>query len=265
MEIGASSACLYPMETEKAFLHIAKLGFRHCEIFFNTSSELKPSFINELKAIRDAYEMNIVSLHPYMSFAEGYNFFSTYERRFQDGLEEYKRYFEAAATLEAEYIVLHGSKGLSGITPEQYAERFAKLNETAKASGCIVAHENVVNFVGESPSFMQNIKSCLGKDFRMVLDVKQSRRAKIDPMQFIEEMSESIVHVHLSDYNKDCDCIPPSEKGLFDFESLFTALHKKCYNGKYIVELYSNNFSNEKEILESAEYLEDILCKVKQG
>ena len=48
MSIGASSACFYPMETEKAFLRIAELGFKHSEIFFNSSCELKSSFVKEL-------------------------------------------------------------------------------------------------------------------------------------------------------------------------------------------------------------------------
>ena len=42
MEIGASSACFYPLETERSFLHIAELGFNHCEIFFNAHFDLSP-------------------------------------------------------------------------------------------------------------------------------------------------------------------------------------------------------------------------------
>mgnify|MGYP003298487249 CR=1 FL=1 len=99
MKIGASSACLYPMETEKAFLHIAQLGFTDSEIFINSRCELERPFLKELQAVQNAYKINIISLHPHSSFAEGYNFFSNYERRFNDGVEDYKRYFEAAAIL----------------------------------------------------------------------------------------------------------------------------------------------------------------------
>lgn len=265
MEIGASSACFYPMETEKAFLHIAELGFTHSEIFFNSRSELERSFVRELKAIRDAYGINVTSLHPYRSFAEGYNFFSSYERRFLDGVDNYKRYFDAAATLGAKYIVLHGSRGFIDITTEQYADRFRRLNEVARTFGCTVAHENVVSFIGEKPEFMKSMKDFLGDDFKMVLDVKQARRAAVDPLDFVETMGKSIVHVHLSDFSAEQDCAPPSEKGLFDFASLFTALHKVGYNGKYMIELYSDNFSKENEILKSAKYLEGILNKVRQG
>ena len=63
MEIGASSSCFYPLETEKAFLQIAKLGFKNSEIFFNSPSELEKPFLKELKNIKDDYGINVVSLH----------------------------------------------------------------------------------------------------------------------------------------------------------------------------------------------------------
>ncbi len=264
MEIGASSACFYPLETEKAFLHIAELGFRHSEIFFNSHSELSPSFVRELREIKDAYYMDVVSLHPYCSFAEGYNFFSSYERRFKDGVEDYKRYFDAAATLGAKYIVMHGSKKRIDISFEEYAERFGKLNEIAASFGCTVAHENVVHYVGATTEFMSFMKNQLGDNFKMVLDIKQARRAGVDPLEFIEIMKNNIVHVHLSDCDSEHDCIPPGEKGDFDFRKLFYELHKVGYDGRYIIELYSDNFLDRKQITNSAKYLEDILIKVRE-
>ena len=265
MKIGASSACFYPMETEKAFLQIAKLGFGHSEIFLNSPSELEAPFLKELKAISEAYSVEVTSLHPYTSFAEGYILFSGYERRFHDGIELYKRYFEAASTLGAKYIVLHGAKLLKEISAEQYAERFAILNEEAKSFGCSVAHENVVSFVGQTPEFMKLLKKHVGDDFKMVLDIKQARRTGVDPIEFIEAVGSSIAHVHLSDYNNECDCLPPSQKGMYDFSALFTALDSIGYNGKCMIELYSDNFGSEAEITQSAKYLEDILNKIKHN
>lgn len=266
MEIGASSACFYPLETEKAFLHIAELGFKYTEIFFNCRSELKPSFVKELKTIKDAYGMNVVSLHPYRSFSEGYDFFSSYERRYRDGIDGYKRYFQAAATLGAKYIVMHGAGNRTDITLEEYAERFGKLNEIAHSFGCTVAHENVVNYAGAYPEFMFFMKKLLGDEFKMVLDIKQARRADVDPYDFIKIMGSNIVHVHLSDCDSEGhDCLPPDESGAFGFKKLFTELHKVGFNGRYMIELYSNNFQNSKEIIDSAKYLENILSEVRQG
>lgn len=265
MEIGASSACFYPLETEKSFLHIAELGFKYSEIFFNSRSELDPFFVRRLKSVKDAYGMHVVSLHPYRSFSEGYDFFSSYKRRFEDALDSYKRYFDAAGILGAKYIIMHGAKGKSDICPEEYAERFGKLNDLARIYGCTVAHENVVDFMGESTQFMSFMKDTLGDSFKMVLDVKQAARAGVDPGEFIRAVGDSIVHVHLSDFNASKDCIAPSKQGERNFEELFTMLHKAGYSGRYIIELYSDGYGKNEEITRSAKYLEAILNKVRQG
>ncbi len=265
VEIGASSACFYPLETEHSFLHIAELGFNHCEIFFNAHSELRPNFIKELKTVKDAYGINVVSLHPYASFGEGYDFFSAYKRRFGDAMDNYKRYFEAANILDAKYIVMHGAARLFDIDMMQYAQRYSVITETANRFGCCVAHENVVNFLSATPNFSSFMKEQLGDSYKMVLDIKQARRAGFEPKEFIDIMKNNIVHVHLSDYNEKMDCIAPCEEGLFDFENLFALLHKAGYNGKYIIELYSNGYERKRDITKSAKYLDAILKKVRQG
>lgn len=265
MEIGASSSCFYPLLTEQAFLNIAELGFQNAEIFLNSPSELSMPFIRQLKAVKDSYGVNVVSLHPYRSFSEGYDIFSKYERRFDDVTEVFKRYFDAAATLEAEYIILHGARGKPEIPVEQYAERYFRLSEIASKMGCTLTHENVVDYVGEHPDFMKFMKAALGDRFKMVLDIKQARRAGASVKEFIDTVGESIVHVHLSDFDKEKDCILPSEKGLFDFFELFTDLQNVGYKGKYIVELYSDSFSEGREIMESAVYLQEILNCTKEG
>lgn len=265
MEIGASSSCFYPLETEKSFSILAGLGIKNCEIFFNSRSELKKAFVGELKKIKDSNGMKVISLHPYASFSEGYNFFSRYERRYSDAVEEYKKLFEAAAELGAEYIVLHGSKNKPEISLCEYAERFWNLNKVAHSFGVTVAHENVVHYASEYPGFMKFMHEKLGDGFKSVLDVKQARRAGVDPMEFVEIMGNNIVHVHLSDYSKEQDCIPPCEKGLFDFEALFRKLEGIDYKGRYVIEVYSDSFKQNEEILMSAKYLDSILKNVKEG
>lgn len=265
MEIGASSSCFYPLETETAFLNIAKSGIETAEIFFNSPSEIDRNFVKELKRIKDYYGTDVVSLHPYRSFSEGYDLFSKYKRRFRDAEESFKGYFEAAGELGAKYIILHGSRGEPEISTREYAERFSELNAIARSFGCFVAHENVVHYAGASPEFLKRLKELVGESFRMVLDIKQARRADVDYRDFIDSMGGSIAHVHLSDYSDFMDCTIPSSEGNFDFRELFELLMKKNYKGKYIVELYSDCFSHVDEIRNSALYLQSVLNKAKEG
>lgn len=259
MKIGASSSCFYPMETEKAFLHVASHGFKNIEIFLNSPSETEKAFVKELLAIKNSYGVNVTSIHPYESFGEGYNFFSHYYRRYVDSCEKYKRFFAVAAELGAPYVIMHGAKFGADICDEEYAERFTRLNELAMSCGCFMAHENVFNFSAAKPEFMQLLKEYDKENFKMVLDVKQARKEGVDPADFIKTVGESIVHVHLSDKTKDSDCAPPCEKGLFDFGELFTQLRGVGYEGKYIIELYSDGFDSIEDIIRSAVYLEKVL------
>ncbi len=257
MRIGMSSSCFYPEETEASLRRIGEAGAKTAEIFFNSPGELHGDLLRELCAIRDGYGMEIVSVHPFMSFTEGFWLFSEYERRFRDSLDFYPRFFEAAEALGAHLFVLHGAKSLK-IEPERYAERLAQLNERAKPFGVQVAHENVVYYVGEHPAFMQKLQAELGDDFAMVLDLKQAGRAGVDPFAFIDAVGDSIVHVHASDRDASHDCMPPG-KGEFPFRRLFDALEGRGYKGKYLIELYRHNFRDERDLTEAQRFLRQTL------
>ena len=259
MKIGMSSACFYPLETEKSLELIGRAGAKTAELFFNAPSELKKPFLNELVSIKDNYSMNITSVHPFMSFGEGFYIFSSYRRRFEDSLDMYSRFFEAAAFLGAKLFVLHGSKE-PALARTEYAQRLFELNGRAKEFGIQIAHENVVHYVGQRPEFMFYLKEQLGDDFKMTLDVKQARRSNEDPFEFIRLMGDSIVHVHVSDSTRNLDCLPPG-KGRFNFERLFAELERIGYSGKYIIELYKHNFSGIEDLTESQEYLSGLLGK----
>ena len=72
MHIGASTANLYPMNTEDALDALLRLGFRELEVFVNTESEIAPSFLRQLKESIQAAGARVVSLHPYISGSEPY-------------------------------------------------------------------------------------------------------------------------------------------------------------------------------------------------
>ena len=255
MNIGASSSCFYPLETEKSLLLVGKAGIRITEVFFNSPSELEAPFIKQLEKIKNEYSMDITAVHPFMSFAEGYSIFSSYRRRFDDSLELFKKYFEAAAALGARFLNLHGSRGEKTIPDSEYADRLGTLIEEGKTFGVRVSHENVVHYSGETPQFMQYLHSQLGEDFKMTLDLKQARRAGEDPFEFAQKLGSSICHIHVSDCSETEDCLTPQSGGLFDFKRFFEQMNAMGYSGNYIVELYRSNFEDENELKRGVDYL----------
>ena len=254
MITGLSTACFYPLRTEESLERVGALGFHTAEIFFNSISELHDPILSRLKEIQNRYDLNVVSVHPFTSFAEGYIFFSDYERRVTDGLELYRRYFSAASRLGARVLVLHGGKAVKHIPPEFYAERLNRLIEEGRQFGITVAHENVVHFACESLRYARRLARLLGDRFKMVLDIKQCVRAGQDPFEFIREIGSHIVHVHVSDHGVKGDCLPPGE-GEFDFRSLIRALRLSGYGGAYITELYSSGFQKDSQLIRADRFL----------
>ena len=258
MQTGMSSACFYPLETEKSVRLCGEMGFKNIEIFVNAPCELKGKLLDEIKKEVSFYGLNVVSVHPFTSFAESFTLFGSYRRRVDDTVELYKHFFQFANELNSSIFVLHGAKTMHTSDGEEYFERFARLRDTGKAFGITVSQENVVNFRSESVDFIKRMDTFLNGDFAMTLDLKQCRRAGESPLDFIEAVGEKIINVHISDYNLQSDCIPPLE-GNEDFEKIVEALKKRKYNGKYLIELYSNCFSDKQQIITAAEKFDKII------
>ncbi len=258
MAIGVSSSCLYPKSPCESLETIGKLGVKTCEVFINSPSELTPEYAKRLNQIKNNYGMNIVSVHPFTSFAETTMLFSEYKQRFFDMLNYYKIGFETAAELGAKIFVIHGSKLPARITHEEYFERFAMMIEEGKKFGITVTPENVNKHLSENPEFMKEMRAYLGNEFKMVFDVKQANRAGFNPLAYAEEFAKDIIHIHLSDHNKESDCLPPS-KGTFDFAKLFEIMKNVKYNGNYVVELYRHNYSEPEDLAKAMHYLEGLI------
>ncbi len=260
MNVGSSTSCFYPLETEKALGKVIDLGFKSAEIFFNTSSELEPAFVKEMKKQADDADMRILSVHPFSSALENTCIFGEYQRRYDDYIDLYKKHFQAAAMLGADVVVIHGaiSRQKRDIPEEHYFERFSSLVELGRQEGIKVCQENVVRFRSESLEFLKRMRSALGDGFNMVFDIKQAIRSGYDPFEVLEEMKNEIVHVHISDNTPECDCLPPG-RGSFDYKRLFRTLNEADYQGGYVIEIYSKGFDVEKELAASKQFFDNLL------
>ncbi len=257
MNIGVSTASLYPLETEIALQEIGKAGVHNTEIFFNAESELKSSFVDILLDIKENYGINITAVHPTMSLAESFMIFSEYERRFAEALQKFARYSEVASELGAKYIILHGGKPNGIITDEEYCERFMALNRETRKNGVIVLQENVVNYRSGDIEFLRSMREILCQDAQFCFDIKQSVRCGYNPLDLINEFGNNIQHFHISDHSLAGDCLLPL-RGKFDFETFFKILKKRGYNGSCMIEVYKNAYKDKQEIFNSLEELQRI-------
>ncbi len=258
MNLGISTACLYPRLTEDSLNVLIKCGYKNFELFINAHSEIEIEYLKELKNIAISNGVKFDSLHPFECLLEAMMFFSDYERRFDESCEKYKRYFEACAYLGANVFVFHGEHrgkygGFCGENA-RYFERYLKLYEIARQFDVYLCQENVQFYRGETVEFIDDMKKNLKDDCKFVFDIKQARHAKQDSFKMIEAMGNSLMHVHLSDCLADKLCIVPGE-GNFDFYSLFSQLKKQGFDRTICTEVYSSSIKSSENLTKSKDFL----------
>lgn len=259
MNIGVSTACFYPMETEKALSALAENGVKTVEIFFNADCELQGSVYNEIKSIVRDNAITVLSVHPYTSAVETMTLFGDYPRRITEIMDVYNRYFEIMNDLGAKVFVLHGALKSAHFLKlpdgeKLYLERYSMLYELGKKHGITVAQENVSYCKSGDPDFLSIMKKQLGSECAFVLDVKQALRSGLDMFEIMDIMGDRLTHCHLSDNIPDHDCVPVG-KGRLDFGRFAGELKKRNYDGGIILELYSSGFTDMSQLKESVDFM----------
>ncbi len=257
MEIGISTACFYPLETERALRLLADGPTGCCEIFLNCLDELRPAFLNELRRIAADGGLRVTALHAPVSYAEPRLFFSDYPRRLDEGRTLYRRLAAAAAFLGAPYLIFHGDRLPSRVDDDTSVERFGLLAADVAEEGAVLLQENVVDHRAADPAFLRKMRAALGKNARFCFDVKQAVRAGFAPDAVLDAMGDDVRHIHVSDHNARHTCLLPGRGG-FSFAALFDRCRAAGFTGDFQIEVYRNAFDRPPELFESLAYLQSL-------
>ena len=249
MKLGISTSSLYPMPTEQALSLLVEQNVETVEIFFNAFCELEPDFLTQLKEILRRGDTQVLSVHPFTCTMEPMLFFGDYDRRFDDGIAMYRKYFAAAETLGAKYLVLHGDRGGSLLPQEEHFERFSRLAVIGREYGVTLAQENVARCRSGRLDFLLEMKRALGEDAAFVLDLKQARRANEDATHMLTSLGDSVKHIHISDGDAQHDC-QNIGAGATDFAAFFSTLRRMNYDGGVLLELYRHNYGDISEFFD---------------
>ena len=265
MKCGISTACLYPQNTLDCMRTTAALSPSCAEVFLNTFSELDQPYVDSLRQIQKEHNLQVVSVHPFSSEMESFFFFTDYEPRFEDGLRLYRRYFEVCNQLGAKILVFHGNRsGRVEVPMEKYAQRFCRLCAEGEKYGILVAHENVGRCQCGHPEEILRLRRLADRPIHFVLDLKQSLRADVDPLDMVDAMgAQNICHLHLSDADLHSDCKLPG-KGQFRFEQLFRKLYAGGFAGNAVIELYRAGFDTPQQLLEASGSIQRLANSIKE-
>ena len=261
MNIGVSTASLYPLHVEDAFKELAVRGIKTVEVFANSTCEGQEPYISMITNTAQQYDIKIPSFHPFSSPMESVFLFSTYDRRIEEMLSLYRSFFESMKKLSAKIFVLHGAILSSNCPPEHYIKQFRLLSEIGREYGITVAQENVCYCLSGKLDFLKMMKKELGEYANFVLDLKQARRSKENIFDYVDVLGDRLIHCHVSDADADRDCLPVGW-GDFDFKELVKRMSGFGYNGNYIVELYRSNYDDFDDLKRSAESLSELISSI---
>lgn len=260
MRCGISTACFYPCDTLESLKRLADAGVSVVELFFNTDSELKDSYVAKIADVVSAAGIDVSSVHPFTAVMEGFYFASDYKTRLNDGLERYRRYYEICEFLGSDKLVFHGDHdyNVERFPILQYVENFKQLAALGHRYGVTLCHENVAYCRLGLPQRVRDLAPLLGQDAAFVLDLKQARRNQVPIEEMLSAMDGGIRQIHISDYDVGHNCLAPG-RGEMDFAAFLGALSAEGYQGDLIIELYSDNYSSLDELVSSMHFVQALI------
>ena len=266
MKCGISTACFYPEIVEETILKIKELEMNSIEIFINTESEFDMPYVKDLRSRLDEAGIRAISVHPFTSLMEGVLFFSEYDRRIEDGLRQYERYFKAAHMLGAKYFTFHGERSMSSTIHVPDADRklrtYHRLCALAQQHDVVLAQENVAWCKSASPAYLQWLRDGV-QELRFTLDIKQAHRAGCNWNEYLTVMGERLVNVHINDFDDTHTCMLPGE-GTMPFDALLAQLDATGYNGQLLIEVYHTDYSDMAQIERARMFLQNLITRKQQ-
>ncbi len=263
MKFGISTASFFGKElTENTFDIMSRLNIKGAEVFLTTYYEYENSFADLIKQRKG--DIEIFSVHTLNTQFEP-QLYNNAERTFKDSLNFFEKVLYCAKLLNAKEYTFHGPARLKR---REYVFDFADLGkktnrliEIAESYNVKLAYENVHWAYFYKPEFYENLKKYSPK-LKTVLDIKQAMQSKIDYREFVKVMKDSLINLHLCDYDSSGKLYLPG-RGEFDFKEFFKFLREFGYDGFCTMELYSGDYNNYEEIKTAFLYLKE--CADKAG
>ncbi len=262
---GLSTASFFDtLMLENAPALLRSWGIFTAEYYLNSYCEYDPAFIDDLARRTEDAGIRVVGVHP-MSLQYEPLLFTPHPRQRADALKAYELVLKAGERLHADHYVMHGPVVLNGVAKNLELTRLAPIFDTLSAMaedhGIRLTLENVSYSIMPTPEVGLQIHALLKRPLYHTLDIKQSIRAGVDPLSFVDALGEWIVAVHACDCRTENDvpryCLPP--RGDYDFRRLIEALKKKGFDGAVLLEAYSDMYRDPDELKDAVFALDHMI------
>lgn len=265
MQTGVSTASLFLRKyNEDAIALFHTLGIKTAELFLTTYSEYGEDFARKINSIKK--DMDIRSLHILNTQFEP-QLFAKQQRVKDDAFGWLHTVLKGAKALDVPNYTFHGtarvkSASRSGNLDDfpSIIKAFQEITAVCQNYGVTLCLENVEWATYNRPGVFEKVSKEV-PSLRGVLDIKQARISGYGYEEYLNEMGEKLTTVHLSDIDEQGKmCLPG--KGCFNFTTLIKRLKDVGFDGALLIEVYANDYAEEKELLYSCQYLEELIYKL---
>lgn len=263
MKVGISTASLFGrLNTEEGVSFLANSGIETAEIFLESFCEYNKKYGKKLKKRKGDLDIN--SVHVLTTQYEP-TLYSHNERAKIDSFKLLDNAMACAEKFGAKYYTFHGTARLKKLPFKIDYDRVGKITNDimaiTKKHNITLAYENVhwcyYNYIG----FFSEIRKRVN-GLKATLDIKQARLSGIECAEYIKEMGNDIVTVHLSDIDENGKMCLPSPKGTTNYSELFSRLKDVGFDGAMLLEVYKDDYSEYSELFESLEYIKELQYKI---
>ncbi len=252
MKIGVSTLALSPLPLEDILSYLEELKVDYFEIIHEYPHHNVNSDLIESHTIRTTVHSPLSDI----------NLASPNQAIRKASISQVKKSMDLAVELNTDIVVVH--PGSVPFLSREYADEILKNSYTsldecqayAEDLGVFMCVENMPNMEGflfQDVNDLNQLAEDLGT--LITLDVGHAHTLGFD----IDEMlhTDYLGHVHLSDNDGSFDNHEALGKCNIDFENFLKKLKKKNYSGILTIEV-----KNESEVLESLDYLRELLKKI---
>ena len=262
MQIGISTASLFGRKfTEEALEFLANNNVPCAEVFLGSFCEYNNEFGKKLSQVKG--NLNVHSFHILTTQVEP-QLYSANPRAMEDSFKILENALSCAKEIGAKYYTFHGGARFKKLPFKMNYAHVGKVTQRiidcAKAYDIDVAQENVhwgyYNYIG----FFEELRKRT-KGLKATLDIKQALLSGLTYQDYIKEMKEDIVTVHLLDVDEQGNmCLPG--KGKLDFYEMFSMLKDVGFDGAILIEAYKDNFRDYQELFASLSFLKEMAYRV---
>ena len=263
MQLGISTSSLFlKADNDRAMELFKAWRVPVAEVFLTTFSEYDREFGKLLHDVNGETEVHSVHVLNTQYEPQLYN---RHPKVRKDAYTLLERAMEAAEELHAKYYTFHGVARVKR-TPyvldyDKIGRDTALIQSVCKRHGVTLSYENVHWAYYNEPGFFTEVKRRV-PEIAATLDIKQARQSKIDYREFLNEMGESVVTLHLSDVDEEGKiCLPG--KGTFDFYELFSRVRDTGADPAALIEVYPESYDRYEDLLASLDYLKEVAARVR--